>query len=120
MKTGELVLCSLIVYISITVAVGRYCMSSFVEIPKEYFILVDNNEENYEQLKRILGEKHRGTMGQTGSSSEENSYGICAASNPCEHEGICISKGRRSYYCECTDNYYGKHCEKRKTRDLLY
>ena len=124
MKTGEFVLFALVVYISIIgiSAIGRYRKEKPNKRILSLFILADNNEGDYEQLKRYLsGQKHRGTMGRIGSSSsEENSYpssGICA-SNPCEHEGICISKGRTSYYCECIDDYYGKNCEKRKIENL--
>ena len=32
---------------------------------------------------------------------------------PCEHNGICITKGFNDYVCDCTrTGYYGKHCER--------
>ncbi len=34
-------------------------------------------------------------------------------SDPCKHGGICTPTGLMTYYCQCPDDRYGDHCEKR-------
>ena len=44
---------------------------------------------------------------------------ICKQLNPCEHGGVCVVSTRK-FMCHCTGTgYYGKRCEKSKTK-LVY
>ncbi|XP_047144561.1 uncharacterized protein LOC100203132 isoform X2 [Hydra vulgaris] len=38
--------------------------------------------------------------------------------NPCSNNGMCVNDPglSRGYYCECTDEYQGTHCEERKCK----
>jgi hypothetical protein len=65
------------------------------------FILAEENDDEYNQLKRLLFGLES-TL--TPSPSE-----ICA-SNPCEHDGICISKGQMIYECKCIGPWHGIDC----------
>lgn len=36
-------------------------------------------------------------------------------SYPCQHRGVCVTKGHDDYMCDCTrTGYYGKNCETRE------
>ena len=57
-------------------------------------------------------------------------YFICGAvsflcdSNPCQNNATCqetVNDWTESYKCQCSQDYYGKHCEKRKySKSILF
>ncbi len=106
MNIQGLLFLALLVYISIiqvhtadrdckcTIIYWRKCLSFF------FFILAEENKDEYDPIKRLLL--------RLKSTSTPSPSDICA-SNPCEHDGICISNGQTTYECKCTNDYYGKN-----------
>ena len=73
----------------------------------------ESDEDEYRSLKRLLLHKP-----ETAAAPEQmpsvidnliKPLGACA-NNPCEHAGVCISKGETEYECQCVGPWRGTHC----------
>ncbi|UJR38361.1 hypothetical protein I4U23_031031 [Adineta vaga] len=59
--------------------------------------------------------KHKPTQSSSGSIDK---YGkkfndACNSGNPCQNGGSCRTLASGRHYCTCTEQYYGRNCEKK-------
>ncbi|CAF1581734.1 unnamed protein product [Adineta steineri] len=120
----------LIVILFITIIHAERARNDNLDDEENFSNTNNNEEEIIETIKRFLGKSKKTTTSKptsdaisalittTSSSIPTDKYGkkfndACGVGNPCKNGGTCRTLPSGRHYCYCTDQYYGRNCEKK-------